>query len=496
MQVEKIVIKKIDEVFFKIHTENYIKCELVDYFKFRPDGFQFVPAYKHKLWDGYIKLFNGVSNTLPIGLLSYLEEFAKDRDYAIEYDFPIKKENEFDEFYTSLNLPFELRDYQKKGIEHSINSERTLLLSPTGSGKSVSIYSITRWFNQKTLIIVPTLSLIQQMKSDFRDYSVNNEYDVDKEIHLVYGGQDKNVNKNVIIGTWQSLYKLPDSWFNDFKVVICDEAHLAKSDSIVKILKKLSNCPIRIGTTGTLDGTKVNQLTLEGYIGPVYNVTTTKELINQNYLSELTIECICLRYSELMCKDFYDKCSVYGVDGRKTKSLDYKKEIKYILSIEKRYQFIVNLIDTIKNNTLVLFEYVDDHGKILFEIIQKSIPNRNIYFIYGNTPADEREEIRKLIEQDKTAIVVASVKVFSTGVNIRNLDSVIFVSPSKSRIRTLQSIGRVLRIGDHSNKATLYDIVDDLSLKSKKNYALKHFIDRAKIYDGEKFNYNIHMVKI
>jgi superfamily II DNA or RNA helicase len=319
------------------------------------------------------------------------------------------------------------------------------------------------------------------MKSDFSDYAVNDKtFNTDREIHLVYGGQDKNTNKNIIVGTWQSLYKLPKVWFEQFDVIICDEAHLGKSASITSILKKTSNTKIKIGTTGTLDGTKVNQLILEGYLGPVFSVISTKELIDNNFLAKLSIHCICLKYPEYECKLM--------------KETTYDEEVKYIIKHERRNRFITNLTKTLNDTTLILFEFVDDHGKILHSMIEKSIKNRNVYFVYGGTPSEEREEIRKKVENERGSIIVASVKVFSTGVNIKNLDNIIFVSPTKSRIRSLQSIGRVLRIGDYSNKANLYDIVDDFSYKNRKNYALKHFLERAKVYDSEKFDYKIHKV--
>lgn len=486
--MSKLLVSKVNEVYLKVSSESYILRELSDHFRFRPEGYQFHPSFKNRLWDGYVKLFNQMDCTLPIGLLNYLMIFCEEREYEIEIASDLVPNNKLDDdtfnrFVECLQLPFELRDYQINGIKKAISQERLLLLSPTGSGKSLTIYCITRWFNKKTLIIVPTLSLIHQMQNDFKSYSINDKsFDANSQMHLVYGGQEKATDKTVVVSTWQSIYKLQKNWFDQFDVVICDEAHLGKSDSITSILKKLSKCPIRIGTTGTLDGSKVNQLILEGYLGPVYSVTSTKELISNKVLAQLSIKCICLKYSDQECQIM--------------KKADYKSEIKYIIQHQKRNTFIVNMVKAIKNNVLVLFEFVDDHGLILHEMIKRQASDRNVYLVYGNTPAEEREKIREMVEKDRTAIIVASVKVFSTGVNIRNLDSVIFVSPTKSRIRSLQSIGRVLRIGDHSNKAFLYDIVDDFSYNKRKNYTLKHFIERAKIYDSEKFDYTIHKVKL
>lgn len=483
-----ILVEKLNNVFLQIKAKEYILDELNDYFRFRPDGYQFTPAYRNRLWDGYTRLFNYMDCTLPFGLLHYLRDFAKSRDYTIQENFSTKKSpiesDRFSSFVEGLNLPFELREYQIDGIKRAIQNERILLISPTGSGKSAYIYTLSRWWeDKKILVIVPTLSLIHQMKSDFADYAKKDgSFDVDENVHLIYGGQDKDTDKRIIIGTWQSLFKLPKQWFADIDMVICDEAHLGKSNSIKNILQKLENAEIRIGTTGTLDGTKVNQLILEGYLGPVYHVIDTKTLMDQNYLSKLNIQCMLLSYDK-------DECSV-------VKNLKYADEVKYILKHQKRNKFITNLVNVIPNNTLILFEYVDSHGKVLYEQIKQKVVNRNVYFIYGGTPAEEREAIRKKVESDTNAIIVASVKVFSTGVNIKNLYSIVFVTPSKSRIRTLQSIGRSLRLGDRSNQATLYDIADNFQHGKRLNYVLKHFIQRCKIYDQEQFDYKVHKIKI
>lgn len=490
--MEKLVVKKYNEVYLSVDTSSSIHRELSDFFKFKVPGYQFMPAYKMRMWDGNVRLYNLMDGSIYTGLLPYLKEFCKTREYEIEIDPDILKKENFSledckKFLDTLELPFEARDYQQSAIQHAIRSHRSLLLSPTGSGKSLIIYALTRYYNKKTLIIVPTISLVSQMYSDFKEYAKNQpEYCVDKIIHPIYGGQDKISNKRVVISTWQSIYKLPKTWFEQFDVVIGDEVHLFKAKSLVSIMTKLENCKYRFGTTGTLDGTQTHKLVLEGLFGTTFNVTTTKTLMDKKQLADLNIECIVLKYDNDIVKAH--------------KRDNYQEEIKFLVQHEKRNMFIRNLAVSTKSNTLVIFQLVELHGKVLYDMIKQKAhkinPDRKVFFVSGETDAETREQVRQITENERDAIIVASSGVFSTGINIRNLENIIFASPTKSRIKTLQSIGRTLRIGDHSDKAKLYDIVDDMTDKSHKNFAVKHFLERVKIYNEEKFKYKLHKVNL
>lgn len=490
--MEKLVVKKYNEVYISVDTSSSIHRELSDFFKFKVPGYQFMPAYKMRMWDGNVRLYNLMDGSIYLGLLPYLREFCKSRDYEIEIDPQLLTKQQFSdtdckEFLNTLELPFEARDYQQTAIQHGIKNNRALLLSPTGSGKSLIIYSLTRYYNKKTLIIVPTISLVSQMFSDFKQYAKNQpEYNVDKICHPIYGGQEKISNKKVVISTWQSIYKLPKSWFEQFDVVIGDEVHLFKAKSLISIMTKLENAKYRFGTTGTLDGTETHKLVLEGLFGTTFSVTTTKTLMEKKQLADLNIECIVLKYDNNIIKQH--------------KRDSYQEEIKFLVQNEKRNTFIRNLAVSTTSNCLVIFQLVELHGKVLYELIKekahKTNPDRKVFFVSGQTDAEAREEIRQITENERDAIIVASSGVFSTGINIRNLENIIFASPTKSRIKTLQSIGRTLRIGDHSDKAKLYDIVDDMTDKSHKNFAVKHFLERVKIYNEEKFKFKLHKVNL
>lgn len=487
------ILKK-NEAQLVVKTTPSIAQELHEYFSFDVPGAKFHPLFRSKIWDGKTRLFSLFTNEIYVGLKTYIDHFAKERDYIVddsEYVFT-KDQITFEEvekFCNELNLysrkeKIEIRDYQIEAVYNAITSGRILLLSPTASGKSLIIYCLMRWhrsFGRRQLILVPTTSLVEQLYSDFVDYA-NNNWDVNENCVRIYGGFEKTNEFNVVISTWQSIYKLPKQFFAEFRVIFGDEAHLFKAKSLTGILNKCLLAPYRIGTTGTLDGSKTHKLILEGIFGPVYKVTTTKKLMDDNTLASLKIYNIVLKYNDEIKKN--------------TKDFTYQEEIDFIVQYEARNRYIRNLAVTQKGNTLVLFQFVEKHGKILYDMIMEKAENRKVFFIFGGTDTEQRENVRVLTEGEENAIIVASVGVFSTGVNIRNLHNIVFASPSKSRIRNLQSIGRGLRTSETKRQCNLYDIADDLSWKKRKNYTLLHMIERIKIYNSEQFDYKLITVDI
>lgn len=479
----KLVITNKNEVYVKVDCTEDISYELREHFTFHVPGYQFTPQYKSRLWDGKIRLFDTRTREIYRGLVPYIAKFCDERNYDWDYEnesydeeFSVK---EAQEFIKSLNIPIEPRDYQLEAFIHAIRNRRALLLSPTASGKSFIIYLIMRYINAKrTLIIVPTISLVSQLATDFADYG----FQSDQYVHRIFGGQDKQTDKPVVISTWQSLFGLPKKYFEQFDVVIGDEAHLFKAKSLTEIMNGLINAKYRIGTTGTLDGTKTHKLVLEGLFGPVRKVTTTKELMDQGHVADFTIKCLLLKHPDSVCQAL--------------KQATYQQEIEYLVLNESRNKFISNLSLSLKGNTLILYQYVDKHGKLLHDIISSKIGDRKCFFIYGKTDVEVREETRRIVENENDAIIIASYGTFSTGINIRNLHNIIFASPSKSRVRNLQSIGRGLRKSDTKDSAVLYDIADDLRHKKRENFTLKHFVERIRIYSDEKFTFKIYKIEL
>ena len=479
---DKVYIDKIDDVHVKVDAEFGIREELKEYFTFMVPGYNFMPAYRNRLWDGKIRLYNNVNKTLYAGLVPYLYNFAKERGYKVD-DKSYKPDDKFtiedaQAFCDTLSLPFTVRDYQLEAFAHSIQKRRSLLLSPTASGKSLISYLLVRYIDVKTLILVPTTSLVLQLAKDFVEYGMKPDI-----IHTVMAGDDKTSDKQVVISTWQSQYKLNSNAFKGYRLVIGDEAHLFKAKSLTSIMSKIKTCEYRYGMTGTLDGTQTHKLMLEGLFGPVKHVTRTKDLIEKKQLADFNIKVVLLEYPEAVRKSI--------------KGSNYQDEIDFLISNDKRNKYIANLSLSLQGNSLVLFQRVDTHGKILYNIIrERANEDLKVFFVHGGTDAKSREEVRSIVERENDSITVASYGTFSTGINIRNLNNIVFASPSKSRIRNLQSIGRGLRRSDTKHSATLLDIADDLSMKSYRNYTLKHFMERLKIYRDEKFDYKIFNVKL
>jgi len=487
-----IIIEKKNEVYITVDCESDIQREISEFFTFYVPGYKFMPAFRTRMWDGKIRLFSQKTKEIYFGLYPYIKAFAEERGYNIVAAKDVEIDNKVDrevvtKFSNSLGQKFEARDYQIDAIYHSLKRNRALLVSPTASGKSFIIYSLIRYYshlikndtNNRTLLIVPTTSLVEQMYTDFESYGWN----VKKYCHRLYSGYSNQTDKKVLISTWQSLYKLPREYFKQFGCVFGDEAHLFKSKSLTEIMTKLVDCKYRIGLTGTLDGAHTHKLVLEGLFGAVNKVTTTKKLMDKKQLSNLAVRCLILKHSDANCKMISN--------GK------YQDEIDYLVSSNARNNFIRNLALKIKGNTLVLFQLVEKHGKDLFKSIEdKAEKDRKVFYIYGGVETEEREKARAIVENETNAIIVASYGTFSTGINIKNLHNIIFASPSKSRIRNLQSIGRGLRLGDNKVNATLYDIADDLQYKSKENFTLKHFQERINIYNEEEFDYEIHNINL
>ena len=494
-QMETIRVRKLNHAILKVECDRSIGAELREFFSFYVPGYKFMPAYRNRLWDGKIRLFNQTTGEISAGLFPQIISFAESREYKIDIeDTEYGNPNEGNQinvdfmmkFIEALKLPFKIRDYQFDAVCTGIQRKSAILLSPTGSGKSLIIYVMMRWLlsaldksKKDILIVVPTTSLVEQMYNDFKSYG----YDVDRHCHKIYSGKDKNTFKRVIISTWQSIYKFPKEWFERFGTVFGDECHGFKSKSLTSIMNKCTEAEYRFGTTGTLDGALTHELVLQGLFGKIYRVTSTRALQDNDTLAKLSIRRIILEHDEKTRKEF----------GKQK----YQDEIQYVVAHKKRNTFITNLSLDLQGNTLVLYNYVDKHGKPLYDMIKNKVnESRKIFFVSGNTPATDREAIRAIVEKQKDSITVASLGTFSTGINIRNLHNIVFASPSKSQIRVLQSIGRGLRKTDDGRDTTLYDIIDDISWKSRKNYGILHADERLRIYGREKFNHKTYKVEL
>ena len=486
--MQNIIVDKVNDVYIRIDADQSITRELSDYFSFEVPGYKFTPQFRRRVWDGKIRLFSYATGQLYVGLYPYLKDWCNKKSIHIVESSDILTHSthtaaDIQALIDTYDISITPRDYQIAAFKFALEYDRGMILSPTASGKSLIIYMLCRHYmnmiDNNILIIVPTTSLVEQLYKDFKDYG----FDVDKNVSRKYHGYDIDLDKRITISTWQSLYKMPKKFFEDYGAVIGDEAHLFKAVSLTKIMTKLTDCKYRIGLTGTLDDSKTHKLVLQGLFGMVNKVVSTSELIDRKQLAQLKVICLNLKYNE--------------VESKKVKDVKYFEELEYITSSKPRNKYIRNLALALKGNTLLLFQLVEKHGEILFNLIkEKAGQKRKVFFVFGGTDTDDREQIRAITEREDDAIIVASYGTFSTGINIRNLHNIVFSSPTKSPIRVLQSIGRGLRVGDKKDSATVYYISDDLSYKGKPNFTLNHFKERVNIYNREGFNYEIHTVDL
>lgn len=257
---------------------------------------------------------------------------------------------------------------------------------------------------------------------------------------------------------------------------LVSNCHSYKANIVLSVMEKFVNTRFRVGTTGTIDDTKINGLVLQGLMGPVYKVISTKQLMDNGQIVPLDISCLVLQYPDHIRKAY--------------KGMNYRDEIAFLVGFEARNKFIARLACTVPGNTMILFNFVERHGRVLYDLIQAST-KRPVYFIHGKVDVDAREEIRQLLINHTDAIVVATSSLMSTGINIVSLQNIIFATPSKSTIRVRQSIGRGLRLNEGKTLCRLFDISDDLSWKAWKNTTLKHLEDRITIYSKEQFKFSI-----
>lgn len=568
----------------QINFKDDLRCTLVcdraveygikDRFSFYAKGYKYHPRYKAGTWDGKISLYNLRSREFYVGLIPELYTWAKKLGYKIGFNESekhlFKPFLKFDPNYFTDVVPkiakFAPKSYQTEYVTEALKWNKLLILSPTGSGKSFTIYLILRYIllntDFKLLINVPSISLVEQLFSDFKDYCIDG-WDIDNEVTKVYGGQAENPDARVVISTWQSCKTKDPSYFQQFDGYICDEAHGADAKCITAIIENLAHSKIRIGLTGTLDGTDLHELEMIGRFGRVHRVVSTADLMESGDLADLKVNFLKLKYPIEECKLITKKTT------------EYQQEIDYILEHKGRNKLLVKLAMNQKKNTLMLFNYVDRHGKLLLTDLQAQADQhlKKIYFIYQKVKGDEREMIRKTLDGDApvwydieaengsmirfqpnfevvlkngksklvknltimdnvdlewlsdhfkhgknyrtgsgidkivgikkqvgTNILLASYGTLAVGVNIKNLHTLIFCHPLKAKIRTLQSIGRILRTADGKGQVKLIDIVDDFSYTSgtkiQTNTTLKHFFERLKIYESESFKYDITEYKL
>lgn len=467
----------INESFIQLQGDTDILREIQAIYSFEIPGKRFHPAFKAGKWDGIIRLVDRYGRVSK-GLFQEILRYCIESEIKVSVD-PILKligePVEFDE--ASLKMPWPLRDYQVEAIQKVLKTKRRLLISPTSSGKSAILGALIRTIDVPTLVIVPNISLLAQIEADLNNYFGKSGWVA--EDHCIFIGDGvrasgPTVGRKFVFSTWQSLQRLDPEFFLPFQMVMCDEVHKATSTQIQKIVHQCVNAFWRVGMTGTLDGSKTNEKTLVGLFGPKHVTTTTKALMDSGQVAKAEVHPIILKYPEEFCKE--------------CRGLPYDDEIEVLMKNQPRNEFLANLPSQMTGNSLFLLKSIEVHGKSLLKILCEKNPGHQIFLIEAKTKKAERERIRQLAESHDNVIIIATYSLFAEGVSINNLYNVVFASPMKGKVKVLQSIGRGLRLHDDDKVAIIWDIVDDLRGKYKKqNYALGHFMVRLEAYMADKF---------
>jgi superfamily II DNA or RNA helicase len=413
-----------------------------------------------------------------IGLLIEITKFCKTKDIKIDFSKEIKnaliptlrKDNIID-----YNLSLEYRQYQQDIINKCIDRGRGTVVLATAGGKTLTMAGLLEFYyknyskNFKGLVIVPDLGLVNQTMSDFKQYNVSFST-------TIYTGKNKlNLSNNVIIanlGILQSS-KQDISWIKHIDFLIVDEVHkVRKGNKINNILKKIDTSH-RFGFTGTLPSELLDKWNIYGKIGPQLFEKKAHELRKEKYVVPAKVHVLELNY---------DTPSTEIYHGNNSNAY-YLQENEFIRKNCFRNNLLAKLSNKLDNNVLILIDYIE-HGEILMNILHNSCKGKQVYFIRGEVDVDERKKIQTLMEEQNNIVVVAISKIFSTGINIKNLHYIIFANGGKAKIKIIQSIGRGLRLHIDKKELIIFDIADNL------RYGQRHIEQRLSLYDSEHINYN------
>lgn len=483
-----LIIEKVNSSCVHLVCEDGLSHRFYNVFSAYAPGYRFNPRFKLHVWDGKVRCYNSITQILPIGLLNNLLIWCDQHkiEYSLQgFDKPLRDNIDKAELEKQMNsyitAGFQARDYQVNAVHAALTNRRGVLLSCTGSGKSLMIYTFLRYLLDnkdvhRAILIVPSVSLVEQMFSDFRDYGWD---DLEDHVEMLYSGKKPTFKKEILISTWQSLEKEDPEFFEVYDACVVDECHQAKCNVVTRLLKLMHNAEYKIGTSGTLPTEISEQLQINSVIGNVLFELKSCELIARGYLTKLNIAAIFLKYPLSFIEE--------------NKERTYPEEVKMVEEYPNRNKVLNFIIDHTSpmNNMLILVNH-RNHLKDVEDYLHKNYPEKKVSIITGDVKAKVREEIRVGIEDEDGTILLATYQTMSTGVNIPKLHAIMLFSNSKSRIKVLQSIGRGLRKHNSKNKVIIYDIVDDLSYKKRtgriaKNYCMQHFDERSSYYIEQEF---------
>jgi superfamily II DNA or RNA helicase len=435
------------------------------------------PAYRSNTSYVSSRLYSITpSGKFEIGLLGEVIKFLTEKNYSFKVNEDVKKAYKPGILPKNLTeLKIEYRDYQKKAIVSSILQGRGVVVLPTASGKTLVMAGLIETLreninnkNALTLVLVPSIQLIEQTYKDFIDYGLKN-------VTKWSGNNKPDPSANIIIaGTQILLSKQTDlSILANVDIFLCDECHgIRKGNNINKIFNYIPTL-YKYGFTGTMPPSKIDQWNIIGKFGPVNYEEKTITLKKQTYVSNFRIVILKIIHQN-MPKVFMNYSKPAQV---------YQEELEFLINNERRNLVISNLALKLDQNTLIMVDRIN-HGLILEKLLYNlNDLNKSIYFIRGSTDIEEREQIRELLNNSSSSIIIAISKIFSTGINIPNLHNIIFGSAGKAKIKIMQSIGRALRLHPTKKIATIFDIADNTK------YGKVHLQERKKLYENEKYEY-------
>lgn len=465
----------------------------------RIESWRFHPLVKRGVWDGYVSYIKD-DKWIPAGLWRHIMSICK------EYRFELKIEGikrlidsninaeQFEEWALDFFQGSQItpRDYQIETAYNILKFRKCLAELATSAGKTLIsfltvAYMLEKGHAQKILFIVPNVSLVVQAHEDFHEYNYRNR--IDLRIQQIFAGQEVKKNKNIIIGTYQSLIKKDAAYFAEFDAVIVDETHKAKGASIKEILGKCVNAKYRFGLSGTIpkDGT-LDKLTLMSQTGPVISEVKASFLQEQGHIAQCVVKVIEMNYATQKQRTAFMELAQNKYENKDVFSL----EQNFVITSDARLNFITNVISRVPRNSLVLFHRIE-HGQRLYEKLRQE-SNKRVFYVDGGTASDIREEYKKKMEAGEEIVIVASFGTFSTGISIKKIHNIFFTESFKSEVIIRQSIGRGLRQHHSKDKVLIVDFVDDIRTIEWDNYLYKHGKVRQSIYKQEKFEYTIKKV--
>lgn len=480
------IIKFENYSYFRIDADSYIMSELKKRFRYFVEGAQFSTAYKQKRWDGF-KSFITQKNRMPLGVLEEAYRFIKEKHPCEAIEIAKEYRNVRDEYdfledieIYSKGEVIKPRDNQWEAVDKCIKNNRCVCVAPTSFGKSLVIYLLCRYhinYGRKVLIVCPKKILVEQMIADFYDYGYEGE------INGIYSGMER-ISSDITVITFQTLCKIP-YLLKDYGCLILDECHMCKANSMLSIIDNASNIKYKYGLTGSLKQGSIEYIFASTYIGYPHYITDTKTLIDEKVVAKLQVEIY--RY-------------IYPESERMYNSFYYEREKEFLRGCEHRYKAILEEAGELNKTGMIAVVEIEQAQK-LYDMARGMFPNRRIYQIRGNhierngEMFKSFEQIKPDIEKEKNALLIVGLKVFSTGVSVKNIHFGIMAVSTKSYTSVIQTIGRGLRVNKEKKDFLFIDWFDDFRQDGNSDtYMYRHLLNRIDIYEEQGFEVKYKIV--